>query len=122
MSGRKLDEKTVSIPEVKEIMKNVKEQIMEIDSEEEGMTHFQEITYSYVNQFAKMSERDALKIKKLLQDKYEIEEIYAINIVNIDPKSKFALRTVLEKSFAGKSLDDEKLEEIIYQISELKTS
>lgn len=122
MSGRKLDEKTVSIPEVKEIMKNVKDQIHEIDSEEEGMTHFQEITYNYVNQFSKMSERDALKIKKLLLDKYEIEEIFAINIVNIDPKTKQELRMILEKSFAGKSLDDTKMEEIIYEISELKTT
>ena len=121
MSGRKIEEKIVSIPEVKEIMKNVKDQILEIDSEEEGMTHFQEITYNYVNQFSKMSERDALKIKKLLIDKYEIEEIYAINIVNIDPKTILELRMILEKSFAGKSLDEGKLEEMLYQISELKS-
>jgi len=121
MSGRKLEEKIVSIPEVKEIMKNVKDQILEIDSEEEGMTHFQEITYNYVNTFSKMSERDALKIKKLVIDKYEIEELYAINIVNIDPKSIFELRMILEKSFAGKSLDDTKLEQMLYEMSELKT-
>ena len=122
MSGRKLEEKIVSIPEVKEIMKNVKDQITEIDSEEEGMTHFQEITFNYVNQFSKMTERDAVKIKKLLQDKYEIEEIFAINIVNIDPKTLQELRMILEKSFAGKALKDDKLEEMLYQITELKTT
>jgi len=122
MSGRKIDEKTVSIPEVKKIMESVKERIMEIDSEEEGMSHFQEITYNYVNQFAKLSDRDALKIKKLLMDKYDIEEIYAINIVNIDPKTLPELKMILEKSFAGKAMDDDKLQEILYQISELKTS
>ena len=40
MSGRKKSEKTVSIPEVKEIMENVKDHLAKIDSEE-GMSHFQ---------------------------------------------------------------------------------
>ena len=122
MSGRKIDEKTVSIPEVKKIMETVKESIMQIDSDEEGMSHFQEITYNYVNQFAKMSDQDAVKIKKLLIDKYDIEEIYAINIVNIDPTTVPELKMILEKSFIGKTMNDDKLQEILYQISELKTS
>ena len=122
MSGRKIDEKTVSIPEVKKIMETVKESIMQIDSDEEGMSHFQEITYNYVNQFAKMSEKDAIKIKKILMDKYDIEELFAINIVNIDPKTIPELRMILEKSFAGKTMSEEQLQEILYQITELKTS
>jgi DNA-directed RNA polymerase subunit F len=121
MSGRKLDEKTVSIPEVKEIMEAVKEKIEEIDSEE-GLSHFQEITYNYVNKFAKMSKKDAIKIQKLLVDKYEIEEHYAINIVNIDPRTVPELRMILEKSFAGKSLNDDQLQDLLAQIEELKTS
>ncbi|TFG05234.1 MAG: hypothetical protein EU539_09575 [Promethearchaeota archaeon] len=120
MFGRKLDEKTVSIPEVKKIMENVKERIVEID--EEGMSHFQEITYNYVNQFSKMSEKDALKIKKFLIEKCEIEEIYAINIINIDPQTVLELRTILEKSFVGKSMSDSELQEILYQIQDLKSS
>ena len=122
MSGRKIDEKTVSIPEVKKIMETVKESIMQIDSDEEGMSHFQEITYNYVNQFARMSDKDAIKIKKLLMDKYDIEELYAINIVNIDPKTIPELRMILEKSFTGKTMNEEQLQEILYQITELKTS
>ena len=121
MSGRKLSEKTVSIPEVKKIMETVKEKIEEIDSEE-GLSHFQEITYNYVNKFAKMSEKDAIKIKKLLENKYEIEETYAINIVNIDPHSVPELRMILEKSFAGKSLNEDQLQELLAQMEELKTS
>ena len=122
MSGRKIDEKTVSIPEVKKIMESVKESIMQIDSDEEGMSHFQEITYNYVNEFAKMSDKDAIKIKKLLMDKYDIEELYAINIVNIDPQSIPELRMILEKSFVGKAFNEERLQEILFQISELKIS
>jgi DNA-directed RNA polymerase subunit F len=121
MSGRKLGEKTVSIPEVKKIMEAVKDKIDEIDSEE-GLSHFQEITHAYVNKFAKMSEKDAIKIQKFLIDKYEIEEVYAINIVNIDPHTIPELRMILEKSFAGKTLNDEQLQDLLAQIEELKTS
>jgi len=121
MSGRKIGEKTVSIPEVKKIMEAVKEKIEEIDSEE-GLSHFQEITYNYVNKFAKMSEKDAIKIQKLLVDKYEIEETYAINFVNIDPHSVPELRMILEKSFAGKSLNNDQLQDLLAQVEELKTS
>ena len=120
MFGRKVNEKTVSIPEVKKIMEDVKERISDID--EEGMSHFQEITYNYVNQFSKMSEKDAIKIKKFLTEKYEIEEVFAINIINIDPLTVPELRTILEKSFIGKSMSDENLQELLYQIQDLKTS
>jgi len=121
MSGRKIDEKTVSIPEVKEMMEYVKEQMEEIDSEE-GMSHFQEITYNYVNKFAKIDVIKAKKIKKFLMDKYDFEEIYTINIINVFPKSVPELRVMLEKSFTGKTLNDEQLEVIIEEIEEIESS
>ena len=121
MSGRKINEKIVSIPEVKKIMETVKEKIEKIDSEE-GLSHFQEITYNYVNKFAKMSEKDAIKVQKLLIEKYEIEELYAITIVNIDPRTVPEIRMILEKSFTGKSLNDEQLQDLLAQIEELKSS
>lgn len=120
MSGRKVNERTVSIPEVKKIMEQVKAEIEQIDPEE-GLSHFQEITYNYVNKYAKMSEKDAKKIIKFLTEKYEIEEVYAINIVNLDPKSIFELRTILEKSFTGKTLNDEQLRNLLSEIEELKS-
>jgi len=121
MSGRKKDERAVSIPEVKEIMEYVKEQMEEIDKEE-GMSHFQEITYNYVNRFAKTDIKKAKKITEFLQKKYEIEEIYAINIVNIDPQTVPELRIILEKSFTGKTFNDKQLEIIIQEIEEIKSS
>ncbi|UCC20255.1 MAG: hypothetical protein JSV62_02920 [Promethearchaeota archaeon] len=121
MSGRKKDEKTVSIPEVKEIMENLKDRLEEIEAED-GMSHFQEITYNYVNKFAKCDAKTAKKIIKLLVDKYEIEEIYAINIVNIFPQSVLELRMILEKSFTGKTLTDDQLLELLSQIEEVKSS
>jgi DNA-directed RNA polymerase subunit F len=68
-----------------------------------------------------MSEKDAKKIIKFLIEKYEIEEVYAINIVNLDPKSIFELRTILEKSFTGKILNDEQLRNLLSEIEELKS-
>jgi len=121
MSGRKKDEKTVSIPEVKEIMEYIKDKLLEIDNEE-GMSHFQEITYNYVNKFAKYDAKTAKKIIKFLIDKHNIEEIYAINIVNVDPKTVPELRMVLEKSFTGKTLTDNQLLELLSQIEDIKTS
>ena len=85
------------------------------------MSHFQEITYNYVNKYAKISAKDAKKILKMLKDKYELEEIYMINIVNIDPKSVPELRVILEKSLTGKSFSDEQLEEMLSQIGDLRS-
>ncbi|MFX0105225.1 MAG: hypothetical protein ACFE75_07020 [Candidatus Hodarchaeota archaeon] len=121
MSGRKKDEKSVSIPEVKELMESVKDKLLEIDKEE-GMSHFQEITYNYVNRFAKYDAKTAKKVIKFLIEKYDIEEIYAINIVNVDPNTIYELRLILEKSFVGKTLNDEQLEVILEEIEEIKTS
>jgi DNA-directed RNA polymerase subunit F len=121
MSGRKVDEKVVSIPEVKDIMEDVKEKIGEIDSDE-GMSHFQEITYNYVNKFSKIPTKIAMKIVKFLLEKYDIEDIYAINVVNIDPQSVPELRMIFEKSYNGKTLSDDQLQEILYQIEDIKTT
>ena len=110
----------VSIPEVKELMENVKDKVLQIDSDE-GMSHFQEITYNYVNKYAKMSAQEAKKILNMLKKKYELEEIYMINIVNIDPKSVPELRVILEKSYNGKTLTNEQLQEMLAQIGDLKS-
>ena len=121
MSGRKIDERPVSIPEVKEIMDNIKEQVEEIDADE-GMSHFQEITYNFVNKFAKMETRTAKKIIKFLMEKHALEELYAISIVNINPQSVPEIRSILEKSFTGKSLSDQQLEVILEELEDIKTS
>ena len=118
MSGRKLKERAVSIPEVKKIMESVKEKIEQIDKEE-GISHFQEITYNYVNKFAKMNDKDGAKVQKFLIDKYDIEDIYAINVVNIYPRTVPELRMILEKSVAGRSLSEDELQDLLYQMEEL---
>ncbi len=121
MSGRKKDERIVSIPEVKEIMNYVKEQMEEIDTEE-GMSHFQEITYNYVNKFAKMDFKTSKKVKDFLIKKYDIEELYTINIININPQTVMELRVILEKSFTGKTFTEKQLEVILEELEDIKTS
>ena len=121
MSGRKKDERAVSIPEVKEIMEYVKEQMEEIDKEE-GMSHFQEITYNYVNKFVKMDAKTAKKIKDFLIEKYEIEELYVINVINIEPQTVMELRIILEKSFTGKTFSEKQLEVILEELEDIKSS
>ncbi len=120
MFGRKISERTVSIPEVKKLMEQLNEKITEIDSGE-GMSHFQEITYNYVQKFAKMEDKVAKKILKFLIDTYSLEEEFAINIVNCDPKTVPEIRIIMEKSSTGKSLNEEQLEKLLYEIGELKS-
>ncbi len=121
MSGRKLDEKPISIPEVKKLMEEVKEKMEKIDAEE-GMSHFQDITYDYVNKFAKMSDQKAAKVKKMLKEQYDMEDPTAINIINISPNKVQELRTILEKTKLGKSLSDDDLQEMLYKIEDIKVS
>jgi len=40
--------------------------------------------------------------------------------VNIAPKTVPELRMILEKSFIGKTLNDDQLQDLLYQIEELK--
>ena len=55
-------------------------------------------------------------------EKYEIEEIYAINIININPQSLMELRIFLEKSFAGKTFTNNQLEIILEELEDIKSS
>ncbi|GAG38918.1 unnamed protein product, partial [marine sediment metagenome] len=76
----------------------------------------------YVNKFAKMDAKTAKKVMDFLIEKYEIEELYAINIVNINPGTIMELRIILEKSFTGKALTNKQLEVILEELEDIKTS
>jgi DNA-directed RNA polymerase subunit F len=106
-----LEEKLISIPEVKEIMDEV---IKRIESIEETKTDsFQEATYEYVNQFAKMPAKAARKIIKMLVDEYKMEPAIAIQVVNIDPQFPEELKVIFEKDPKLRNLEEKKLIEII---------
>ncbi len=101
-------------------MKKFKKIIIDSGTTEE-MSHFQQITLEYVSKFSKFSEKQTLEIIKMLSENYNIEHVFAVNVVNIDPQTVPELKTIFEKSSEGKNFDLDKLQEILYKISEIKS-
>lgn len=101
-------------------MKKFKKTIIDSGTTEE-MSHFQQITLEYVSKFSKFSEKQTLEIIKMLSENYNIEHVFAVNVVNIDPQTVPELKTIFEKSSEGKNFDLDKLQEILYKINEIKS-
>ncbi len=119
ISRKLIEEKILSIPEVKEMMEKYKNQVIDSGVTEE-ISHFQQITIDYVTKFSKFSEKQAKEIIKMLIEKYLIENLFAVNVVNADPKTAPELKIIFEKSSEGRNFDIEKLQEILYKINEIK--
>jgi len=119
MSRKLIEEKILSIPEVKEMMEKYKNKVIDSGITEE-ISHFQQITIDYVTKFSKFSEKQAREIIKMLIEKHNIEYIFAVNVVNCDPGTVPELKIIFEKSSEGKNFDIEKLQEILYKINEIK--
>lgn len=117
MSKKIIDEKQLSIPEVKEIMDRIKKKV-EDEGVIEEISHFQQITLDYVTKFSKMSEKQAKAVVKMLEKDYNIEELFAVNMVNIFPKTVPELKVIFEKS-VGKELNEDKLLEVLNKIEEI---
>lgn len=101
-------------------MKKFEKTIIDSGTTEE-MSHFQQITLEYVSKFSKFSEKQTLEIIKMLSENYNIEHVFAVNVVNIDPQTVPELKTIFEKSSEGKNFDSDKLQEILFKISEIKS-
>ena len=74
------------------------------------------------NQLQTISKGLRKKIQKFLTEKFDIEELHAINIINVDPKTVPEIRMILEKSLVGKTMKDDQLQDLLAQINELKTA
>jgi DNA-directed RNA polymerase subunit F len=120
MSRKTIDEKILSVPEVKKIMENFKKKVIDSGVTEE-LSHFQQITLDYVTKFSKFSEKQAKEIIKILIENYSIEDVFAVDVVNNDPQTIAELKVIFEKAEEGKNFDSEKLQEILYKISEIKS-
>ncbi len=59
------------------------------------MDELQRRTFEYVNVFSKISGEDAKKIVEALEKEIGLEEEYAIQLVNIMPKTPEEIRTYL---------------------------
>lgn len=82
---RIIKNKKITIHEAKEIL-----------SQSTGeMDELQKRTYEYVNVFSKISGEDARRLIEALEKEIGLEEEYAIQLVNIMPKTPEEIRTYL---------------------------
>ena len=112
-----IEEKNLSIPEVKELLGNVYERMERLDTPTDPFT---EATYEYVHNFAKMDAKVARDIIRMLMKDYEMDENYAIQVVNIDPNYPEELQTIFQRDPNLKSLSDEDLQVMIQKIRTLQ--
>jgi DNA-directed RNA polymerase subunit F len=112
-----IEEKLISIPEVKSILDNVFERLAKLKKNPDP---FQSATYEYVNSFAKMSSDTAKKIIKMLIADYGMDNSHAIQIVNIDPTSPKEIQAILEKDPKLRSLSEQELSIMLQKIKDLE--
>ncbi len=109
----------ISIPEVKEILLNVKEEL-EKNNQEFGT--IQEYTLEHAKKFAKLDAAVARKIINMLMNEYGLSEMIAVQVVNINPDYIYELKVIFEKDPELRYLSDDKLQEIIYKINDIRDS
>jgi DNA-directed RNA polymerase subunit F len=108
-----LEKKTMSIPEVLEVLEELhKKRKGEFDS-------FQESSLIYARTFSKVPVSKVDKIKKMLMDTYKLDEEHAIQVINIFPGSVEELRVIFEKDLKASKLDKKQLNEMINKLHDL---
>lgn len=113
--GRKiLDEKIVTIPEVKDILEKLMEQIGE-----EYFDTFQLSTLEFAKRFAKVDVKKVEPIRKMLINDYGLDEHYSTIIFNIMPQTMNELRIILEKHPKFGKFDNATLSEMLLKVHDL---
>ncbi|WP_457556914.1 hypothetical protein [Candidatus Harpocratesius sp.] len=112
-----LEEKKISIPEVKEILDKVYAQMEKLET---PVDPFTEATYEYCHNFSKMPADVARNVINMLKDEYDMDDSHAIQIVNIDPNYPQEVRVILEKDPVLRDLSDEDIVIMIQKIRELQ--
>ncbi len=108
-----LEKKTMTIPEVLEVLEDLhKKRKGEFDS-------FQESSLIYARTFSKVSVKKIDKIKKMLMKSYNLDESQAIQIINILPSTIEELRVILEKDLKASKLEDSELNNLINKLHDL---
>ncbi len=134
-----VNEKAISIPEVKEILDkiiaaekiDVKPGPAEVKPSEEGAEaapetveadktkkYFLKSTYDYTQTFSRMDARVARNVVLKLVTEKQLPLFIAIQIANINPDTKEELKLLLEKS--QKRLSDEEIEKLLFDIRSYK--
>jgi len=107
MSETNVNEKKLTLPQVKKIMENIGE---------ENLDQLQRRTFDYISKFAKVdAEESENLVEKLVKD-FGIEYEEAIEIVNCMPKSVEELRVFL--AGGRKIIETSKLESIVNLLNE----
>jgi DNA-directed RNA polymerase subunit F len=117
MVKKPIKERFVSIPEVKDILLNVKEEL-EKNNEEFGV--IQEYTLEHAKRFSKIEADVARKIIDMLMSEYGLSEILAVQVANINPDYIYELKVIFEKDPELRYLSDDKLQEMLYKINDIR--
>lgn len=112
-----LEEKKISIPEVKEILDTVYERMEKLNT---PIDPFTEATYEYCHNFSKMPAEVARKIIEMLKEEYDMDDSHAIQIVNIDPNYPQEIKVILEKDPVLRDLTNDDLVIMIQKIRDLQ--
>lgn len=129
-----LNEKAISIPQVKEILDKIvetekidtQEPVVPTSDEEPAVIapeadktkkYFLKSTYDYITTFSKLESRQAQNVIENLV-KNDIPLSIAIQIVNINPDTQEELALIFEKS--TKRLSSDELQNLLFKIREFK--
>ena len=117
MVKKPISERYVSLPEVKEILLNVKEKL-ENCNEEFGT--IQEYSLEHAKTYAKIEADVAKKIVEMLMNEYQLSESLAVQVVNINPDYVYEMKVIFEKDPELRYLDDNKVQEMLYKINDIR--
>ncbi|MHA1340852.1 MAG: hypothetical protein ACTSRZ_12715 [Promethearchaeota archaeon] len=109
-----LEERILTIPEVKQLLTNLKEKYGE-----EVFDSFQEITLDYAEKFSKIDVEKVPEIKKMLIDDYKMDEMYAVMLINIFPQTVEEIQSIFSKDPVISKMAQEDIQEMIYKMQDL---
>jgi DNA-directed RNA polymerase subunit F len=102
METQDLNEKKLSLPQVKKILETIGE---------ENLDQFQRRTLDYVNKFSKVDAKMAEQLLTKLMKEFGLDEAEAVQVVNCMPETVDELRVFLASG--RKIIETAKLESII---------
>ncbi|NVM00860.1 MAG: hypothetical protein HWN67_00870 [Candidatus Helarchaeota archaeon] len=113
MEKKIIEEKNLTLGEVKEILKEREEKDTEL-------SYVQRITLDYINKFSRFDAEQSRQFINDLKSKFGIEEKFAIQIVNLSnlPETEAEIDLIFDK--ADQPPSDEQKKEIIQLINEYK--
>ena len=107
MSEKDVEEKKLTIPQVKKLLESMGE---------ENLDQFQRRTLDYISKFSKLDADNAEKLVEKLVTEFDLENEEAVQIVNCMPKSVEELRVFL--AGGRKIIEASKLEAIVKLLDE----